>query len=243
MCLRKLLLPFIYIFILSLLFTIRIEKRTQYPKVWAHRVNNLDEIAIKQQKFMGLEVDLIFSNANNTLYVGHYLVDSSNRVLFTDWLSCFTEKKRKNSYYWLDMKNINYDNSEKISILLNEITEKYKIKDRVWVESYDWKALETVKKHGFQVLLWIENLHWRSDLDTLQWFQMTQETINLLEPDGISCMFVMYPLLTDMFPDENIFFWHTPADYTPENVALTQQLCREKSVKAVLVDYSNIVDY
>ena len=28
----------------------------------------------------------------------------------------------------------------------------------------------------------------------------------------------MFPLLCDSFPEQNIHFWDTPKDYTPENV-------------------------
>ncbi len=243
MFLKKILFPFCYLFILPLMLTMQTQQRILYSKVWAHRVNNLDEVVEKQRQFMGMELDLIYSEEKNLFYVGHDLIDSNKNIYFTDWLSKLSKQERMNSYYWLDMKNINPENADKISISLNEVTQKYNIKSRVWVESYYWDALKTVKEHGFQVILWVENLHWQNELDTAQWFQKTKIIVDLLKPDGISCMYVMYPLLTDMFPDENIFFWHTPADFTPENVALTQKICREKMVKAVLVDYPYNIEY
>ena len=47
----------------------------------------------------------------------------------------------------------------------------------------------------------------------------------------------MFPLLCDTFPEQNIHFWDTPKDYTPENVEFTKKLCENESVKVVLVDY------
>lgn len=219
------------------------DKRHQFPKVWAHRVNNPDYVADKQSKFMGLEVDLIFSEHQDLLFVGHDAPDTTKNILFSDWLKKLSKAQRKDTYYWLDIKNLSVDNAEQLAQRLKYIARKYHIKDRLWVENTSAEALEIVKEYDFQVLLWVDNFYYNPQMDTTSWYQKTKKMVDELQPDGLSCEYRMYPVLTDYFSDQHIFFWHTPADFTPENIAFTQKLCREKSVKAVLVDYSDLIEY
>ena len=66
---------------------------------------------------------------------------------------------------------------------------------------------------------------------------MIRSQIEELQPDAISCEYSMYPFLCDSFPEQNIHFWDTPKEFTPENVKFTKELCGNRSVKVVLVDY------
>lgn len=73
--------------------------------------------------------------------------------------------------------------------------------------------------------------------DTIFVMNKIRSQIEELHPDAISCEYTMFPLLCDTFPEQNIHFWDTPKDYTPENVEFTKKLCENESVKVVLVDY------
>ena len=64
-----------------------------------------------------------------------------------------------------------------------------------------------------------------------------RKQIDVLHPDAISCEYTMFPLLCDSFPEQNVHFWDTPKDYTPENVEFTKKICDRPNVKVVLVDY------
>ena len=124
--------------------------REKYPKVWAHRVNDLDEVVNKARKFKGVEVDLYFSEYDNCFYVAHDAEDTIKKVSFSSWLSKLSRRKRKNTYYWLDIKNLSIDNVVSSCEKLHELEEKYEIKDLFWVESYVLDALEIVKKDSLK---------------------------------------------------------------------------------------------
>ena len=81
--------------------------------------------------------------------------------------------------------------------------------------------------------------HWgkKNYRDTLFVMNKIRKQIEELHPDAISCEYTMFPLLCDTFPEQNIHFWHTPKEYTPENVEFTKKLCENPSVKVILVDY------
>ena len=98
--------------------------REKYPKVWAHRVNDLDEVVNKARKFKGVEVDLYFSEYDNCFYVAHDAEDTIKKVSFSSWLSKLSRRKRK--YLLLvRYKNLSIDNVVSSREKLHELEEKY----------------------------------------------------------------------------------------------------------------------
>ena len=95
-------------------------------------------------------------------------------------------------------------------------------------------------------MLWVEAISYRKNPtfdDTLSVIKKIRSQIELVEPDAISCVYTMFPILCDSFPNQNIHFWDTPKKFTPDNVEHTKNLCRSKNVKIVLVDYPEPIDY
>lgn len=142
--------------------------------------------------------------------------------------------------FWVDFKNLSGSNAKQAMIIMDKLANKYQIKDKLFIESTDDKALKTVKKKGYFTMLWVENLYWRRNHtkdDTIKVMNKIRSQIEKLQPDAISCEYRMFPILCDTFPEQNIHFWDTPKKYTPENVEFTRKLCENQSVKVVLVDY------
>ena len=214
-------------------------------KIWKHGVYSKFDAAKYEKVFDGLEVDIVYSTEKDDLFIGREEDDAKKNETFDNWLSML-EKPTKLKY-WIDFKNLSADNSSKAIASLEKLALKYGIKNDIMVESQDVEALKYAKKSGFYVILWVDNLHyWKgphSHNDSVNICQTIRNKINKLHPDAISSEFTAYPMLCDSFPDQNIHFWDTPKDFTEENIQHTQMLCREKSVKVVLVDYPQPIDY
>lgn len=220
------------------------KKTFKYPasKLWAHRANDTAIAQTKKQVFDGLEVDVMYSAEDNELYIGHDEWDGMYKLTLEEWFAALPEPQK--TCYWIDMKNLDTDNAEIIGSKILGITEKFKITDNVMVENTDCAALKIVKEKGLHVILWVYNMYWNDNhIDTATWQKNTKEQIDILEPDALSCEYRMYPLLPESFPEQNIHFWHTPAELNDANAELTRTLCRNKSVKVVLVDYNEPIDY
>lgn len=214
----------------------------KYPnsKIWAHKANDTTIAKCKRIFFDGLEVDAMYSEASDILYVGHDECDTINKLTLDQWFSSL--QNPHNTYYWVDMKNLNESNADKILIAFNAIAQKYGIKDVMYIESPYYKALKTLKNDSFNVILWVDNLY-SKEMDTTTWFNLTKSRIEYLSPDAISCDAGMFSMLTGYFPEQNIHLWQTPADYSEANAEITRKLCRNKSVKVVLVDYNKPISY
>lgn len=219
----------------------------QYPKskIWKHGVYSKYDAAKYENVFDGLEVDIVYSSKKDNLFIGRVEDDANKGVLFDDWLAVLNNPSKLK--YWIDFKNLSKDNCDNAIACLDKIVVKYLIKNNVFVENQDIDALQHAKNQGFHVILWVDNLHyWKSPHtknDSISICKTIRNKINSLHPDAISCEFTAYPMLCDSFPEQNIHFWDTPKDFTDENVRHTQKLCRNKSVKVVLVDYPQPIDY
>lgn len=238
---------FIYLFVICILFVscdkknnIIFKHSCNYPdsKIWKHGVYSKYDAQNYEGVFDGLEVDVIYSPEKDNIYVGRVVADTSKRQTLDEWLSMLKEPNK--TYYWIDFKNLSKQNAEQSIKILDDLNMKYGFKENAFVESQDLDALKIAKQYDFLTILWVDNIHyWRRQTrqDTISVVKTIRNKINKLQPDAISCEFTMYPLLCDSFPEQNIHFWDTPKDFTPENVEFTKRLCGNESVKVVLVDY------
>lgn len=209
-------------------------------KVWAHCVNTIDDIRAKEDLFEGIELDIFYSTYQNKLFVCHDEEDTINNLSLENWLGAFKDPKKH--CYWIDIKGLTPNNCDTIANLVNLALKQYNIENQSFIESSSSKALIRVKELGMHTSLWVDSFWWNS-IDTTTWVNKVQEQCSIANPDALSCEWRMFDALTTFFPEKNIFLWHTPAEYTPENVEQTRKMCRNKSVKIVLVDYNEPIDY
>lgn len=209
-------------------------------KVWAHRVNDTLNAQSKAQRFDGLELDLIYSSNQNQLFVCHNDEDTLIGLTLSQYLGAIGHPE--NNCFWLDIKNLDSNTADAISALVRQELEPYGLVDRAFLENSNSWALQKVRDHGLHTSLWVDNFYW-SSFDTAAWVEKVNRQIDIAHPDALSCEYRMFGALTEFFADQNIFLWHTPAELTPENAEMTRTFCRHPSVKIVLVDYDEPIDY
>lgn len=231
--------PFLILLFALLLYSCQketVETPFPYPesKAWAHRVNTLEEARLKSSVFQGLEIDLQYNPNTDQLLLGHDPEDTLGGIDLDSWLEAIEQPSAH--YYWLDMKNLSTGNATRIAQKLAKTVDKWQISNHVMIEQWDVSALKIMKKHGFHVILWVDNPY-RLRYDDEGWQLAVQEDIDNLHPDALSGNYQMFPLLPESFPEQNIHLWDTPKEYTEDNVAHTRLLMQHPAVKVVLVDY------
>ncbi len=213
-------------------------------KIWRHGVYSKYDAAKYEDVFEGMEVDIVYSTEKDDLFIGRIEADANNNNTFDEWIAMLKHPIKLR--FWVDFKNLSGDNCHKAIAKLDKLASKYGIKNNIMVESQDIAALQHTKKQGFHVILWVDNLHYwthHTKEDSISICKSIRKKINSLHPDAISCEFTAYPMLCDSFPEQNIHFWDTPKDFTEENIKHTRMLCSEKSVRVVLVDYPQPIEY
>lgn len=207
-----------------------------YPasKIWAHRVNDIASGRMAEAKFVGMEVDLVYSECQDQIFVGHDTGDTLKGLTFEVWLDSLHRADK--NHYWLDIKNLTCRNASRISSHVRRAASRHDILQRVMVESSNDLALKIVKDSGLYVILWVDNMCWSGATEE-EWFEKICRQIDVLHPDALSCDDDMFPRLPDAFPQQHIHIWDTPRDYTDSNVAHSRMVAAHPSVKVVLVDY------
>ena len=208
----------------------------QYPpsKYWAHRVNTIELGREKTPLFDGLEIDINYSEWQNTLFVGHELEDTILGLSFDAWLDSLPQPVT--NCLWIDTKNLTIENASRIAHLILNTARHHNIEKQLMVESWDENAVKIVKDSGLYVILWTDNPIFSGKTEE-EWLAYTEKQINLLHPDALSGDFLNFERLTNDFPDYNIHIWDTPRAYNDTNVAHSKNIAAHPSVKVVLVDY------
>lgn len=204
-------------------------------KQWAHKVDDIESIKKKQHSFKGFEVDLIYSEYQNKLFVCHELEDTIKNLTFENWLSAIDKPQRLK--YWLDMKFLEVNNAEATVQLLKEITSQFNIEQNIIVESYNNIALKTLKDNKIPVLFWVDDMTYWEVKDTVRWKKHVTEKLRILQPDGISGSMNSFPLLSNTFPQNKVYYWNTPIYDSADNIKTSNEMARRPNVSVVLVDY------
>jgi hypothetical protein len=124
-------------------------------RIWPHRVNSIQRLRYLYPDFAGFECDIRFDAASRLLYVAHDPEDISPLV-FSDYLS---QADREHKLFWLDVKNLDSLNLELFCAAIQQLDQRYDIKNRIIIESADTSALIRINALG-----WLGSLYLPADL-------------------------------------------------------------------------------
>ncbi|WP_157813469.1 glycerophosphodiester phosphodiesterase [Pseudoalteromonas spongiae] len=134
-------------------------------KVWSHRgyskvfaENSIEAFkAALKLKSNGIEIDVFFDTKLDRLVVSHdYPYNLKNgKILFFEEVA---KQIGDNSYYWIDFKNLAWltpENTERALERLDRVSNNYKIKSKIIVESKSIKQLSPFSRAGFNTTYWV----------------------------------------------------------------------------------------
>ncbi len=202
-------------------------------KLWAHRVNTAKEAIVLFKEFSGVEIDLRFINGCNRFETGH---DASIGLNLTDYLDSIPYCNRH--YYWLDFKNLQRDNVVDALSVLQNIANKYKIKEKIIVESKEPELLYHFKQSGFFTSYWVADV---SDV-LLPYFaeqelrKEIEENIKKYPFSILSSSYEMVPFLNKYFNNHYFHIW-TNGLSSESDKAEIKELAKDDNIKIILVDY------
>lgn len=207
-------------------------------KIWAHRVNDTADARARSRTFAGIEVDLMYSAAQDRLFVGHDEADTANNLTFKQFTDALAN--RDSVRYWLDVKNLTQENAAAVCRHIREALPG--AERQAFVESWSARGIRAAGEQGLRTMLWVSNPDWDNE-PRGRWKERTDANIALARPDALSSYWQMHPLLQESYPDRDLHLWHTPAAHTPQNEAVTRRLCADPRVRIVLVDYPAPIAY
>ncbi|MFZ5950948.1 MAG: hypothetical protein ACOYXC_09605 [Candidatus Rifleibacteriota bacterium] len=130
-------------------------------KIWSHKgfhqslPENTPEAGLMalSKNFSGLEIDVHFLLHQPGLVVSHDFPDKRKAVFLEIYLKSLAPYLPRLKGLWLDFKNLHQANIEKSLQFLNELSEKFPVRDRLLIESDDALLLRKVSQAGFRTIL------------------------------------------------------------------------------------------
>jgi heptose-I-phosphate ethanolaminephosphotransferase len=119
-----------------------------HPKIWAHRANSLGKLSEVMGVFPGAEIDVVYDEVADRLQVRHPPV--ADIGLDLEEVLRFLETNEAETRLWLDFKNLEEGNLDKVLRRLSDLDQRYALKRRVIVETtYTGKGFDRYAELGF----------------------------------------------------------------------------------------------
>ncbi len=123
------------------------DSRPCINKIWAHRVNSVERLKWIQQRFKGVEADVVFDSAAGNFWVYH--PPGKGELKLDDYLHELTSKD--SCYAWLDMRGLNRSNAAMADSILCKMEKKANTRHGIVYEIYDTAAANFMAEKGYQV--------------------------------------------------------------------------------------------
>ncbi|MDR6300714.1 hypothetical protein [Mesonia maritima] len=218
----------------------RIEFYGGYQKLWAHRVNDFKKLKASQEKFPGIELDLVYNSNGNWLDIYHPPSKSKN-INLRDYI----KKIHKNNLgVWLDIKNMDASNSDEIFTEINASLENsFFKKENIIIESPNPYTLEKFHQNGFRTSYYLPQNLSRSNKHEIENIKEFLQKYPFLE---ISTSYEDYQVLKKYFPTITKNFWILNSSYSIDilkNYKSIREMVNDSTVKTLLTPYNNFNKY
>lgn len=217
--------------------SVKVDQFFDFPakKLWKHRVNTAEDALIYGKVFSGLEIDIVYNEADGEFYCNH------DTAANPETLASLFEALAKNDslYFWLDFKSANRgDVSTEQSITdLNTLLTQFKVKNRCIVETFNGEFLIKLKEKGFFTSFWVSQYAIASmtaeEIDHVK--NLIGGVIADIQPSALSAHFTMHPFLSENFGNQNLHYWTYGNNPTKDKEAI-EAMMADLSTKVVLVD-------
>ena len=156
------------------------------PMLWLHAVSSHERLkSASEKKYCGVEIDITLSN-DQKLIASYDDPEDLNATKLDDLISI----NKKIKYWWIDLKNLNFSNAHKISLILNELSLKHKEK-LFFIESHDFFGLwrfKAINENIYKVYWLAKGPYKNSDFhSSMPLYYLRSVLANILiNPDFIS---------------------------------------------------------
>jgi hypothetical protein len=215
----------------------KIEFLGHYDKILAHRVNSKEKLKSSINFFSGIELDLVYLEAKGVFDVNHPPAVSIGLQL-DDYMSGITDNFKP--FLWLDIKNLEPKNSDKILERLLEIFSKYDFpRDRILVETQRPKALGVFNDAGFLTSYYLPHgLAERSPLELKQEVDLIATILNKQPHLAISSSYKDYQIMNTYFPKKSKYLWMTDGILS-HGISYPRKILKDEKVKALVVRFKS----
>ena len=173
------------------------------------------DIAVNKKEFLnkinvnssGFECDVYFDTVKNMFDV-HHDVDNSSGLNLDSLLELYQQRELKASI-WLDFKNLNDSNCKPAVTELIRLRQKYKLTNKLLVESHNGYLLNAFSDSGFYTSYYAPtfNPYQINDDEIKQWVDSISSAVSKSKLSALSGYYYQHPFLHHYFPNYPILTW------------------------------------
>ena len=204
-------------------------------KLWGHRMNDPKSANECLKEFSGIELDVVYETDKGRFNIRHDLEAESSSIYLEDYLDALENPKE--TYMWLDMKNLSWIYIDDIANKLDKILSDRNIKDHCIVESFNGKELYQMNVRGFYTSFWSPHVYEsHTKEDSIKCIEVLRENLENYKVNAISAHFPMYEFLNKHFPDYRYHLWTNGLE-GDIGKDIIRDLNSKENIKVILVDY------
>ena len=183
--------------------TLRLLKK---DKIWAHKINTINQLIGIEQSFKGIELDIVFDQNINNFDI-HHPPEQKSGILLTSYFK--TLKDKKNHQFWLDFKNPSINIERQSAETLDSILRLFNInKENIIVESGDAHFLKSFREKGFKTSYYLPtDLYQLDNQKLLNQIHIIRKNISTENNTYISTDFKDYQIIKKHFPVSKKLLW------------------------------------
>ena len=182
----------------------------------------------------GFEVDIYFDSTINSFYVYHD--SSAMSPTKIEQLLDIYKNRNLSASIWFDFKNLNSSNHDKALYAFIAIRQKYKLENKMIIESSNIKYLPAYCESGFFTSYYTPffNPYLLKENDLKQ---ITDSICNNLKQYPVSALsgyYFQYPFLKKYFPNYPILTWASKSNFSIVSFIFNNSLKEDKHLKIIL---------
>ncbi len=203
-------------------------------KIWVHRVNSIERLNNIQDKFAGMELDVVFENGK--FDVRHPPAQTSGLSL-AQFLS--NVKNIQSHYFWLDLKNLTQKNEQAAIKRLDELSKKFNVKAQLIVETQHYKSIPALNKSGYFSSYYLPDFSNTTENGLQFPIQIVRKSIIENQPTSISQDINNYKVMTEHFKNQHKLIWALNLNWNDPKThqRIEQLLQNDSTIKVCLVNF------
>jgi heptose-I-phosphate ethanolaminephosphotransferase len=209
------------------------QKGKDFPvRVWLHRVDSVERVKFAEERYQGIEIDVVFDSNGRTFDVGHPPAPSIGLSLETLIASL---KDPWQHFYWIDFKNLTLENKRQAAFELSRIAQRFSIIARMIVESAKAEHLDEFSRKGFYTSYYLPNINpYALPQDQLKDYvrgiagRLARSQVNAISSDHLQ-----YELIRRYFPGYDVLLWYPTKNFIAYAIR-ERKLLADPRVKVLL---------
>ncbi len=203
-------------------------------KEWVKAVNTKELMNAIDEECSGIECDVYFEKEKE-LFEVHHDIDNSNGLNLIELLDEYG-KRGLTASIWLDFKNLDDSNYIQAITVLSGLRIKYKLTNKLLVESNRADLLTVFSDSGFFTSYYspLFNPYLISNQEIKYCVDSVSAMIKRSRVNAISGYYFQYPFLHHYFPGYPILIWAANNRYSVVNRLFKKKMATTKEVFIVL---------